>query len=174
VLAEIAQQTSFQEAIISQHRLGRIGVHARTTNTPAQRLRGEAGRHARSAPHAHALAEGGMFLNAHVEMRTRSALPRRVRTIQQGRAIKGLAGVYAPRPGDRRAACAHEAARLYAGLHSRPLIQGALMHKVHGERAWDMAPFRRVQDTASSGDWSDATAVRPQTRSTRSGCVTGR
>ncbi|TMG77677.1 MAG: hypothetical protein E6H80_00520 [Betaproteobacteria bacterium] len=49
---------------------------------------------------------------------------------------------------------------LYAGLHSRPLIQGALMHKVHGERAWDMPPFRRVQDSGIVwGLGSDATAV---------------
>ena len=32
-------------------------------------------------------------------------------------------------------------------LHSRPLIQGVLMHKVHGDKAWDMPPFRRVQDS---------------------------
>jgi predicted amidohydrolase YtcJ len=49
---------------------------------------------------------------------------------------------------------------MYAGLHSRPLIQGALMHKVHGERAWDMPPFRRVQDSGIVwGLGSDATAV---------------
>jgi predicted amidohydrolase YtcJ len=30
-------------------------------------------------------------------------------------------------------------------LHSRPPIQGVLMHKVHGEKAWDMPPFRRVE-----------------------------
>jgi len=49
---------------------------------------------------------------------------------------------------------------LYAGLHSRPLIQGALMHAVHGERAWDMPPFRRVQESGIVwGLGSDATAV---------------
>jgi predicted amidohydrolase YtcJ len=49
---------------------------------------------------------------------------------------------------------------MYAGLHSRPLIQGALMHKVHGERAWDMPPFKRVQDSGIVwGLGSDATAV---------------
>jgi len=47
-----------------------------------------------------------------------------------------------------------------AQIHSRPLIQGALMHKVHGERAWDMPPFRRVQDSGIRwGLGSDATAV---------------
>jgi predicted amidohydrolase YtcJ len=51
---------------------------------------------------------------------------------------------------------------LYAGLHSRPLIQGAMMHAVHGERAWDMPPFKRVQDSGIVwGLGSDATAVTP-------------
>ncbi len=47
-----------------------------------------------------------------------------------------------------------------AQIHSRPLIQGALMHKVHGDKAWDMPPFRRVQDSGIRwGLGSDATAV---------------
>ena len=47
-----------------------------------------------------------------------------------------------------------------AQIHSRPLIQGALMHKVHGDKAWDMPPFRRVQDSGIHwGLGSDATAV---------------
>ena len=47
-----------------------------------------------------------------------------------------------------------------AQIHSRPLIQGALMHKVHGDKAWDMPPFRRVQDSGIPwGLGSDATAV---------------
>jgi predicted amidohydrolase YtcJ len=47
-----------------------------------------------------------------------------------------------------------------AQIHSRPLIQGALMHKVHGDKAWDMPPFRRIQDSGIHwGLGSDATAV---------------
>jgi len=47
-----------------------------------------------------------------------------------------------------------------AQIHSRPLIQGALIHKVHGDKAWDMPPFRRVQDSGIHwGLGSDATAV---------------
>jgi predicted amidohydrolase YtcJ len=47
-----------------------------------------------------------------------------------------------------------------AQIHSRPLIQGALMHQVHGDRAWEMPPFRRVQDSRIMwGLGSDATAV---------------
>ena len=63
-----------------------------------------------------------------------------------------------------------------AQIHSRPLIQGLLMHKAHGERAWDMPPFRRVQ--ASGIHWglgSDATAVTPSNPFyTLSLAVTGR
>lgn len=45
-------------------------------------------------------------------------------------------------------------------IHSRPLIQGALMHKVHGDKAWEMPPMRRVQDSGIAwGLGSDATAV---------------
>jgi hypothetical protein len=47
-----------------------------------------------------------------------------------------------------------------AQIHSRPLIQGVLMHKAHGDKAWDMPPFRRVQDSGIHwGLGSDATAV---------------
>lgn len=47
-----------------------------------------------------------------------------------------------------------------AQIHSRPLIQGVLMHRVHGEAAWNMPPFRRVQDSGILwGLGSDATAV---------------
>ena len=47
-----------------------------------------------------------------------------------------------------------------AQIHSRPLIQGVLMHRIHGEAAWDMPPFRRVQDSGITwGLGSDATAV---------------
>jgi predicted amidohydrolase YtcJ len=36
------------------------------------------------------------------------------------------------------------------------------MHKVHGDRAWDMPPFRRVQESGIHwGLGSDATAVTP-------------
>ncbi len=47
-----------------------------------------------------------------------------------------------------------------AQIHSRPLIQGALMHKAHGDKAWDMPPFRRVQDSAASTGASARTRPR--------------
>src|SRR5262249_1995437 len=47
-----------------------------------------------------------------------------------------------------------------AQIHSRPLIQGALMHKAHGDKAWEMPPFRPIQDSGIHwGLGSDATAV---------------
>jgi predicted amidohydrolase YtcJ len=47
-----------------------------------------------------------------------------------------------------------------AQIHSRPLIQGVLMHRAHGDKAYDMPPFRRVQDSGIHwGLGSDATAV---------------
>src|SRR5258707_15308460 len=47
-----------------------------------------------------------------------------------------------------------------AQVHSRRLIQGAWMHKVQGDKAWDMPPFRRIQDSGIHwGLGSDATAV---------------
>jgi len=47
-----------------------------------------------------------------------------------------------------------------AQIHTRPLIQGALMHKFHGERAWSMPPMRTVQESGIMwGLGSDATAV---------------
>ena len=51
---------------------------------------------------------------------------------------------------------------MYAQLHSRPAIQGGLMHKVHGDRAHSMPPLRMVQDSGLPwGLGSDATAVAP-------------
>ena len=47
-----------------------------------------------------------------------------------------------------------------AQIHSRPLIQGVLMHRVHGDTAWSMPPLRQVQDSGILwGLGSDATAV---------------
>ena len=47
-----------------------------------------------------------------------------------------------------------------AQIHTRPLIQGVLMHRFHGERAYTMPPMRMVQDSGIMwGLGSDATAV---------------
>src|SRR6266540_3118927 len=111
---------------------------------------------------AHAVAEGGMFLNAHVEMENAiDAYLDEYEAINKVEPIKGLRWAFSHLDQVTDVQLARmKRLGMYAGLHSRPLIQGALMHKVHGERAWDMPPFRRVQ--ASGIVWglgSDATAV---------------
>jgi len=113
---------------------------------------------------AYAIAEGGMFLNAHVEMENAiDAYLQEYEAINKVEPIKGLHWAFShlDQVSDSQLARMKRLG-MVAGLHSRPLIQGAEMHKVHGERAWDMPPFRRVQ--ASGIVWglgSDATAVTP-------------
>jgi len=113
---------------------------------------------------AYAVAEGGMFLNAHVEMDNAiDAYLEEYEAINKVEPIKGLHWAFSHL--DQVSDAQLERMKrlgMVAGLHGRPLIQGAEMHKVHGERAWDMPPFRRVQ--ASGIVWglgSDATAVAP-------------
>ena len=111
---------------------------------------------------ANAVAESGMFLNAHAEMENAiDAYLAEFEAIGKVEPIKGLRWALSHLDQVTDAQLARmKRLGMVAGLHSRPLIQGALMHKVHGERAWDMPPFRRVQ--ASGIVWglgSDATAV---------------
>jgi len=126
----------------------------------------------------HAVAESGMFLNAHVEMENAiDAYLDQMETVNKVEPIKGLRWVLSHL--DQVTDAQLERMKrlgLYAGLHSRPLIQGALMHAVHGERAWDMPPFKRVQDSGIVwGLGSDATAVTPSNPFyTLSFAVTGR
>jgi predicted amidohydrolase YtcJ len=110
----------------------------------------------------HAIAESGMFLNAHVEMENAiDAYLTEMEAVNKVEPIKGLR--WALSHLDQVTDAQLERMKrlgLYAGLHSRPLIQGAMMHAVHGERAWDMPPFKRVQDSGIVwGLGSDATAV---------------
>ena len=109
-----------------------------------------------------AVAEGGIFLNAHVEMENAiDAYLDEYEAVNKVEPIKGLRWAFSHL--DQVTDTQLERMKrlgMYAGLHSRPLIQGALMHKVHGERAWDMPPLRRVQDSGIVwGLGSDATAV---------------
>ena len=111
---------------------------------------------------AQAIAEGGMFLNAHVEMENAiDAYLDVYEAIHKVEPVKGLRWAFSHLDQVTDAQLARmKRLGMVAGLHSRPLIQGALMHKVHGERAWDMPPFRRVQDSGIVwGLGSDATAV---------------
>ena len=103
-----------------------------------------------------------MFLNAHVEMENAiEAYLGELEELNKVEPIKGLRWVLSHLDQVSDAQLARmKRLGMYAGLHSRPLIQGALMHKVHGERAWDMPPFKRVQDSGILwGLGSDATAV---------------
>ena len=111
-----------------------------------------------------ALAERGLYFNSHVEMESViDAMLDVYEDVSKTHSIKGLHWSFAHLDQVTEAQLARmKRLGMMAQLHSRPLIQGALMHKVHGERAWDMPPFRRVQDSGIRwGLGSDATAVTP-------------
>jgi predicted amidohydrolase YtcJ len=111
---------------------------------------------------AQALAERGLYANAHVEMTEAiDAFLDQYEAVHRIHPIKGLRWTFSHLDQVSEAQLDRmKKLGMYAGLHSRPLIQGALMHKVHGERAWDMPPLRRVQDSGIVwGLGSDATAV---------------
>ena len=109
-----------------------------------------------------ALAERGIYVNSHVEMSTAiDAFLNEYESINKERPIKGLHWSFSHL--DQVSEGQLERMKklgMTAQIHSRPLIQGALMHKVHGDKAWDMPPFRRIQDSGIHwGLGSDATAV---------------
>lgn len=100
-----------------------------------------------------ALAERGIYFNSHVEMEpVIDAMLDVYEEVNKTHPIKGLRWSFAHLDQVTEAQLERmKRLGMMAQLHSRPLIQGALMHKVHGERAWDMPPFRRVQDSAFAG-----------------------
>jgi predicted amidohydrolase YtcJ len=111
---------------------------------------------------ADALAAKGLFSNTHVEMSAAiDAFLDEYEAINREHPIKGLHWAFSHL--DQASDAQLERMKkldMFAMIHSRPLIQGALMHKAHGDKAQDMPPFRRVQ--ASGVSWglgSDATAV---------------
>ena len=109
-----------------------------------------------------ALAERGIHLNSHVEMVPAiDAFLDEYEAVNKIHPIKGLRWVFSHLDQVTEAQLERmKKLGMSAQLHSRPLIQGALMHKVHGDKAWDMPPFRRVQDSGIHwGLGSDATAV---------------
>src|SRR5262249_47295774 len=111
---------------------------------------------------ARALAEGGIYFNTHVEMTDAiDAFLGAYEAVNRERPIKGLRWSYSQRDqGTEATSERRKGGGMPAKKHSRPLIQGALMQKVHGDKAWDMPPFRRVQDSGIVwGLGSDATAV---------------
>ncbi|HXF66338.1 MAG TPA: amidohydrolase [Burkholderiales bacterium] len=111
---------------------------------------------------AAALAERGIYLNAHVEHDNMiHAFLDEFEAVNREHPIKGLRWSFSHL--DQINASHIERMKrlgMNAQIHTRPLIQGVLMHRVHGERAWDMPPMRLVQDSGIMwGLGSDATAV---------------
>ena len=109
-----------------------------------------------------ALAARGIYSNTHVEMSAQiDAFLDAYEEISRTTPIKGLRWSFSHL--DQVSDAQLERMKrlgLTAQIHSRPLIQGVLMHKAHGDKAWEMPPMRRVQ--ASGIHWglgSDATAV---------------
>jgi predicted amidohydrolase YtcJ len=109
-----------------------------------------------------ALAERGIYVNSHVEMSAAiEAFLDVYESVNKERPIKGLRWSFSHLDQVSEAQLSRmKRLGMTAQIHSRPLIQGALMHKVHGDKAWDMPPFRRIQDSGIHwGLGSDATAV---------------
>jgi predicted amidohydrolase YtcJ len=111
---------------------------------------------------ARALAQQGIYVNSHVEMEPAiDAFLALYEDINREKPIKGLRWAFShidqvtPQQIERM-----KRLGMTAQIHTRPLIQGALMHKFHGERAWSMPPMRMVQESGIMwGLGSDATAV---------------
>ena len=111
---------------------------------------------------AGALAARGIYLNSHVEMNGPiEQFVTAYEELNKNTPIKGLRWSFSHLDQiDEPQLQRMKRLGMTAQIHSRPLIQGVLMHKVHGEAAWDMPPFRRVQDSGIVwGLGSDATAV---------------
>ncbi len=109
-----------------------------------------------------ALAGQGLYLNAHVEMTDAiDAFLDMYEAVSLEKPIKGLRWSLSHL--DQVTASQIERMKrlgVNAQIHTRPLIQGALMHRVHGDKAWSMPPFRLIQDSGILwGLGSDATAV---------------
>ena len=111
---------------------------------------------------ATALAARGVYLNSHVEMNGPiEQFVAAYEELNKLNPIKGLRWSFSHLDQiDEQQLQRMKRLGMTAQIHSRPLIQGVLMHKVHGDAAWDMPPFRRVQDSGIVwGLGSDATAV---------------
>jgi len=179
VLTEIPQQKPFQgNDTFDQIGWGEAVYGPVTTNTMRAGANTRPEDMAQFRRIVEALAARGLHLNAHVEMEPAiDAFLDTYEEVNKIHPIKGLRWVFSHV--DQVTDAQLERMKrlgMSAQLHSRPLIQGALMHKIHGERAWDMPPFRRVQDSGIHwGLGSDATAVTPSNPFyTLSLAVTGR
>lgn len=163
VLAEIPQQKPFQGSDYFDNVGWGETVYAPVTT---QLLRAESNTKpedlAQMRRIALALAERGLYVNSHVEMTAAiEAFLNEYEAINKERPIKGLRWSFSHLDQVNEAELERmKKLGMSAQIHSRPLIQGALMHKAHGDKAWEMPPFRRVQDSGIQwGLGSDATAV---------------
>jgi predicted amidohydrolase YtcJ len=113
---------------------------------------------------AQAVADRGLYANIHTQLRgTIEPFLAAIEEINKVKPIKGLRWTFSHLD-QVEAADLERMKRLdmYAAIHSRPSIQGAMLLKVHGERTYDMPPFRLIQDSGIHwGLGSDATAVTP-------------
>lgn len=111
---------------------------------------------------ASALAQRGIYLNSHVEMNGPiDQFLAAYEELNKVSPIKALRWSFSHLDQiDDQQLLRMKRLGMTAQIHSRPLIQGVLMHRVHGDKAWDMPPFRRIQDSGILwGLGSDATAV---------------
>jgi predicted amidohydrolase YtcJ len=113
---------------------------------------------------AQAVANQGLHLNVHAQHSgSIKAFLTEIEAIHKVRPIKGLRWTFS----HLDQVDADDIARMkrldmYGQIHSRPSIQGVLMLKIHGDKAYDMPPLRLIQDSGIPwGLGSDATAVTP-------------
>ena len=163
VLAEVATLKPFQGNDYMDHIGWGESVYAPIT-TQLLRVQKEVNRDGVTQMQriAGALAQRGVYLNSHVEMNGPiEQFVAAYEELSKTTPIKGLRWSFSHLDQiDEQQLQRMKRLGMTAQIHSRPLIQGVLMHKVHGSAAWDMPPFRRVQDSGIVwGLGSDATAV---------------
>src|SRR5262249_6953302 len=163
VLTEIPQQKPFQgNDYFDQIGWGESIYGPVTTNTMRADSNTRPEDMAQFRRIAETLAAHGLHVHAHVEMTPAIVLfLDQYEAINKAPPIRGLRWVFSHVDQVTEVQLARmRGLGMSTQLHSRPLIQGALMHKTHGDRAWSMPPFRRVQDSGIHwGLGSDATAV---------------
>ena len=109
-----------------------------------------------------AIAAKGLSLNAHVEMENAiDAYLKEYEALNKETPIKGLRWSFSHVDQiTSEQILRMKRLGMSVGLHTRPIIQGALMQDVHSEHSKTMPPFRLVQDSGITwGLGSDATAV---------------
>ncbi|WP_108646413.1 amidohydrolase [Polynucleobacter rarus] len=109
-----------------------------------------------------AIAAKGLSLNAHVEMENAiDAYLKEYEALNKEIPIKGLRWSFSHVDQiTSEQILRMKRLGMSVGLHTRPIIQGALMQDVHSEHSKTMPPFRLVQDSGINwGLGSDATAV---------------